>query len=250
MFKALIVDDERIVRSGIRNSINWNEYGIEMIAEAENGVEALDQVMADRPDLILLDICMPRMDGLEFAGIVKKKFPSIHIVIITGFNDFEYARNALRAGVDDYILKPVNKEIVSSIVSGQIEQLKRSAAVRLLLTARRIYGPHFPIFFPTRWMIPKPSDASAIPYPCLRLTEFVLYTFPFIPPTTIFWAMTTSWRAFPSQTLPTKYSNPPGTAGRLQPPTAESLPSYPIKKIWAGFFWKFRIISIPFFGSV
>lgn len=125
MFKALIVDDERIVRSGIRNSINWNEYGIEMIAEAENGVEALDQVMADRPDLILLDICMPRMDGLEFAGIVKKKFPSIHIVIITGFNDFEYARNALRAGVDDYILKPVNKEIVSSIVSGQIEQLKK-----------------------------------------------------------------------------------------------------------------------------
>ena len=75
MFKALIVDDERIVRSGIRNSINWNEYGIEMIAEAENGVGALDQVMADRPDLILLDICMPRMDGLEFAGIVKKKFP-------------------------------------------------------------------------------------------------------------------------------------------------------------------------------
>ena len=135
MFKALIVDDESIVRTGIRNSINWNEYDIEMIAEAENGIEALDEVMTDRPDLILLDICMPRMDGLEFASIVKKQFPGVHIVIITGFNDFTYAREAIRAGVDDYILKPITKKNVAEIVFEQIEKIKEERAAGAVAAA-------------------------------------------------------------------------------------------------------------------
>ena len=99
MYRILIVDDEALVRRGIKKSINWNELDIEMVAEAENGVEALEQVLENVPDIILLDICMPKMDGLEFASIIKQKYPQIRIVIITGFDDFEYARSALRAAI-------------------------------------------------------------------------------------------------------------------------------------------------------
>ncbi len=129
MYRILIVDDEPIVRRGIKKSLNWNEFDIEMVAEAENGVEALEQVMETQPDIILLDICMPRMDGLEFAAIVRKRFPHIRIVIITGFHDFEYARSALRAGVDDYILKPITKEDVARIVTQQLERLKEQSGL-------------------------------------------------------------------------------------------------------------------------
>jgi len=124
MYRILIVDDEALVRRGIKRSINWNELDIEMVAEAENGVEALEQVLENVPDIILLDICMPKMDGLEFASIVKQQYPQIKIVIITGFDDFEYARTALRTGVDDYILKPITREMVEDVVRAQLEKLE------------------------------------------------------------------------------------------------------------------------------
>lgn len=126
-YRVLIVDDEPFVRRGIRRSVNWNELGIEMVAEASNGVEALAQFLQDRPDIILLDINMPRMDGLEFANIVKREQPSTRIVIITGYNDFEFARTALRIGVDDYVLKPVTRDNIAGIVREQIAQRGASA---------------------------------------------------------------------------------------------------------------------------
>ncbi|MEG0629833.1 MAG: response regulator [Christensenellaceae bacterium] len=132
MYRILIVDDEPIVRRGIKKSVNWNELDIEMVAEAENGVEALEQVISSQPDIILLDICMPRMDGLEFASIVKKKYPQIRIVIITGFHDFEYARTALRMGIDDYILKPITKEDVVRIIKEQLEKIEKNAPIQNL----------------------------------------------------------------------------------------------------------------------
>ncbi|WP_066687822.1 response regulator transcription factor [Christensenella intestinihominis] len=131
MYRILIVDDEALVRRGIKRSINWNELDIEMVAEAENGVEALEQVLENVPDIILLDICMPKMDGLEFASIVKQKYPQIRIVIITGFDDFEYARSALRAGVDDYILKPITREMVEAVVKTQIEKIAEERSKRV-----------------------------------------------------------------------------------------------------------------------
>lgn len=103
MYRILIVDDEPLVRRGIKNSVNWNEFDIEMVAEAENGLEALEQVFENPPDIILLDVCMSKMNGLEFADIIKRRYPSIRIVIITGFDNFEYIQHALRTGVNDYI---------------------------------------------------------------------------------------------------------------------------------------------------
>ncbi len=128
MYRLLIVDDEAIVRRGIKKSVNWNELGIEMVAEAADGVEALSQVIENEPDIILLDINMPKMDGLEFASIIKKQYPKIKIVIITGYHEFEYARSALRAGVDDYILKPITKEDVAAIIRAQLEKIEAELA--------------------------------------------------------------------------------------------------------------------------
>ena len=124
MYRVLIVDDEALIRRGIKNSVNWNELGIEMVAEAADGVEALSQVIENVPDIVLLDINMPRMNGLDFANIVKKQYPNISIIIITGYSDFEYARSALRAGVDDYILKPVTKERIAEIIKSQLNTIE------------------------------------------------------------------------------------------------------------------------------
>ena len=124
MYRVLIVDDEPVIRRGIRSCVNWNELGVEMVAEAANGVEALTQTAADAPDIVLLDINMPHMNGLEFAGIVKKRHPHSRVVIITGYPDFDYMRSALRLGVDDYILKPVTRENIEEIITGQIAALQ------------------------------------------------------------------------------------------------------------------------------
>lgn len=126
-YRVLIVDDEPFVRRGIRGAVNWNELGIEMVAEAANGVEALSQFLQDKPDIILLDINMPRMDGLEFANIVKREKPMTRIVIITGYNEFEFARTALRIGIDDYVLKPVTRDAVAGIIRTQIQKLEEAA---------------------------------------------------------------------------------------------------------------------------
>lgn len=125
MYRILIVDDEPAIRRKIKSSVNWNELGLEMVAEATNGLEALSQIMETQPDIILLDINMPGMDGLEFASIVKKQFPQIRVVIITGYDDFSYAREALRLGVDNYILKPTTQEDIRKIVLNQVRQLEQ-----------------------------------------------------------------------------------------------------------------------------
>lgn len=136
MHRILIVDDEPLVRRGIRRCVNWNELGIEMVAEASNGAEALSQIVIDAPDIVLLDINMPHMDGLEFAEIIKKRHPRTRVVIITGYPDFEYVQSALRIGVDEYILKPVTKEEIERIVAAQLEALAQSGENDLYRDAR------------------------------------------------------------------------------------------------------------------
>lgn len=128
MYRVLIVDDEPLVRRGIKNSVNWNEFDIEMVAEAENGLEALEQVFENPPDIILLDVCMSKMNGLEFADIIKRRYPAIRIVIITGFDNFEYIQKALRTGIDDYILKPITREMVENLIKNQISKIEGEAA--------------------------------------------------------------------------------------------------------------------------
>lgn len=116
-FKLLIVDDEAEIREGILNSIPWDEHGFVIAGLATNGREALRMISETKPDLILLDIRMPVMNGLEVLKKLTKQHPSLKVIILSGYDDFSYCREALRYGVSDYLLKPCHpKEILSALV--------------------------------------------------------------------------------------------------------------------------------------
>jgi two-component system, response regulator YesN len=102
----LIVDDEPLFREYLRSVLNWETYGFVICGEAKNGQEALQLAETTFPDLALVDINMPNMDGLTLSKELKQRFPDISIVMVTGHGEFEYARNALKIGVEDYLLKP------------------------------------------------------------------------------------------------------------------------------------------------
>ncbi len=107
MYKILIVDDEDIIRRAIVKIIDWKKLGFSEVFDAENGLEALEILNNKSIDLVLADIKMPFMDGLELSGIIKKDFPKTSVVIISGHDEFQMAQQAILHGVMDYILKPI-----------------------------------------------------------------------------------------------------------------------------------------------
>ena len=106
MTKVLIVDDEKYVRMGIKSETDWALIGCEVVAEASNGEEALELADQFRPDLVVSDIRMPKMDGIQLAEKLLEKYPGTKVIFLTAYNEFEYARQAIRIGVSDYLLKP------------------------------------------------------------------------------------------------------------------------------------------------
>ena len=110
LLKVLIVDDEHLVRDLLKNCINWNEIGYQVVGEAANAHDALDLVEKIKPDVIFTDIYMPFMDGLEFGKIVFEKYPTTKIVVLTGYEEFEYAKRSIKIGIADFLLKPINDD--------------------------------------------------------------------------------------------------------------------------------------------
>ncbi|WHX47501.1 response regulator [Paenibacillus woosongensis] len=106
--KALLIDDEPLILNHLKNAIPWNEMQIELVGTARNGVKGLELVMEFEPDIILCDIRMPLMDGLEFLREIRRLGYETEVIMLTGYQEFEYARLALQHGVKDYILKPIN----------------------------------------------------------------------------------------------------------------------------------------------
>lgn len=120
MFKAFLVEDEIVVREGIRKNINWEQYGFSYAGDAPDGELALPLIRQIRPDLLITDIKMPFMDGLSLSELVRKELPETKIVIISGYDDFSYAQRAIRMGVEQYLLKPIIKEkMVDLLISLQ-----------------------------------------------------------------------------------------------------------------------------------
>ena len=116
MYKAIIVDDEPNIREGLRTIINWNESGFVIVGEAMDGVEALELFETKKPSLVVTDIKMPRMDGIILSRELKIKNPHVSILILSGHSDFSYAREALKCGVSNYLLKPVDTcELVNEL---------------------------------------------------------------------------------------------------------------------------------------
>lgn len=109
MITIFIVDDEPIIQTGIKTVINWGKLDMKVVGEARNGQEALAKILVQKPDIVMTDIRMPLMDGIELSYEIKKKLPKTHLVFLTGFNDFEYTKEAIKLGVADYLLKPINE---------------------------------------------------------------------------------------------------------------------------------------------
>ncbi|MBO5302928.1 MAG: response regulator [Lachnospiraceae bacterium] len=117
MIKVLLVDDEQFIRQGLRRLIDWNKYGFDVTAEAENGLQAIEILEQTDIELVFVDIRMPGMTGIELIEYLQKKhFRPLHFVILTGYADFEYVRKALRLQVVDYMLKPVQEEELVKIL--------------------------------------------------------------------------------------------------------------------------------------
>ena len=106
--KVFLVEDEMIIRNSIKKSIQWEAEGYHFVGEASDGELAYPMILKERPDILITDIKMPFMDGLELIRRVHERYPEMRIVIFSGFNEFEYAREAMRYNVENYILKPVD----------------------------------------------------------------------------------------------------------------------------------------------
>ncbi|MBW7475429.1 response regulator [Paenibacillus oenotherae] len=108
--KVMVIDDEPIVRKGLQKLIAWEQYGFQWLGTAENGEEALELIEAKRPDLIIVDCKMPHMDGLQLLGAVNERGIALKSVILSGYDEFMYAQQALQLGASDYLLKPPDLE--------------------------------------------------------------------------------------------------------------------------------------------
>ena len=130
MIKVLIVEDEIGTRNLLKIIVKWEELHMKIIGEASNGREALFHMEKELPDLVVTDIKMPVMSGIELAEEIMKKYPSVKVIIITAYDEFKYAQQAIRAGAADFILKPMKRQEVKEAllkVSGQIEKEEESS---------------------------------------------------------------------------------------------------------------------------
>ena len=125
MYNLLIVDDEPIIRRGIKSLAILSEIGINKIFEAGNAEICLEITDKEQIDIIMLDINMPNTDGLTLAKMLKEKNKNFAIIMVTGYDYFEYMQTAIRLGVDDYLLKPVNKTDIELVLKRMIDKIEK-----------------------------------------------------------------------------------------------------------------------------
>lgn len=146
LYKVLLVDDEEDIRVGISQKMDWAGLGFALVGEADNGQDALELAESLRPDVVLTDIKMPFMDGLELCRILTERLPASKFVVFSGFDDFEYAKQAIRMNVSEYILKPINAAELSAVLEKLKEKLDRERTERQNLeTLRSRYEESLPV---------------------------------------------------------------------------------------------------------
>ena len=133
MIKVFLVEDEFVIREGIKKNIDWEGHGYEFVGEASDGELAFPMIKKEKPDIVITDIRMPFMNGLELSKLIKKEMPWVEIIILSGFEEFEYAKEAIKLGVAQYLTKPISgddllKEL--DALSSKIEENKREREIR------------------------------------------------------------------------------------------------------------------------
>lgn len=138
----LIVDDEIIIRNGLYNMIPWAELGIDDILTASCAQEALLIARENKPNIMLTDICMPEMDGLEMTKLMLEILPNLKVIVLTGYDDFKYAQKSCSLGVKEFILKPVDESNLTNCIKLQIEHIKNEVQSTIkdnILSRKRMF---------------------------------------------------------------------------------------------------------------
>ena len=146
LYKIMIVDDEAEIREGIAHKIDWKAVGFEIVADAENGRDALEKAEALDLDVVLTDIKMPFMDGLELGAELSRRKPNLKLIVFSGFDEFEYAQEAIKLNVVEYVLKPVNAEELTDIL-GRVRNLldEEFAQRRNIAQLTEVYRKSLPL---------------------------------------------------------------------------------------------------------
>ena len=127
MYKVVIIDDEPIIVRGLEKTVKWEKRGCMVVGTAFNGVEGMELIRKERPDVLISDICMPKMDGLSMIAALKSEFPHMEITILTGYRDFDYAQEAIRLGVCRFLLKPSKMDELNEAIEAMVEKLRGRA---------------------------------------------------------------------------------------------------------------------------
>ncbi len=131
MYKILLVDDEDLIRNAIATIIDWQSIGITEILQAEDGELGLEMARKHRPDIVLTDIRMPFMDGLEMSKYIASELPYTKIIILTGHDEFEFAVSSIKLGITDYIVKPISAENLLAVMSKVVSKLEEERKLKL-----------------------------------------------------------------------------------------------------------------------
>ena len=123
MYRVMIIDDEMSARRLLQASIDWQSLDMELVGEAASGIEAINIIDELRPDIVFVDISMPFMNGIEFTQVATERYTGLVIIILTGFDDFEYARQCVRLPVVEYMLKPFVRQEVTEVLTKIKENL-------------------------------------------------------------------------------------------------------------------------------
>jgi len=131
MRKVMVVDDEKWVRRGLIQSIPWERLGLHLVGEAADGQDAYEMALEQKPDLLFLDMRMPGLDGKELLALLHGAMPELITIVVSGYSDFEYTKQAIRHHAFDYLLKPVKKEELADVLDKAVAELDRRAGERL-----------------------------------------------------------------------------------------------------------------------
>ncbi len=133
MYKVFLVEDEIILREGIKNNIHWEEEGFEIVGDESDGELAYPMIIREQPDILITDIKMPFMDGLELSKLLKKEMPQLKIIIISGYSDFGYAQQAIDIGITEYLLKPVTSNKLMAAVKNAAATIDKERKEKQIL---------------------------------------------------------------------------------------------------------------------
>lgn len=133
MYKVFLVEDEIVIREGIKNNIHWEEEGFQIVGDESDGELAYPMILKEQPDILITDIKMPFMDGLELSKLLKKDMPQLKIIIISGYSDFGYAQKAIDIGVTEYLLKPVTSAKLMTTVKNAAAAIEKERREKQIL---------------------------------------------------------------------------------------------------------------------